>query len=125
MDSLSPNIFVQDINETIKFYHLLGFELVVTVPETGDNLVWAMMAKGNVTFMFQTMASLGEELPDVSRQDGGSLLLYIKLTGIRAFFESVKDLVPVLKGLETTFYGATEFSVKDNNNYVLTFAEDE
>jgi len=125
MESLSPNIFVKDINETIKFYQLLGFELVVTVPETGNNLVWAMMAKGNVTFMFQTMASLGEELPDVSRQDGASMLLYIKLKNIRTFFEGIKELVPVLKGLETTFYGATEFSIKDNNNYVLTFAEDE
>jgi uncharacterized glyoxalase superfamily protein PhnB len=125
MESLSPNIFVKDINETIKFYQLLGFELVVTVPETGNNLVWAMMAKGNVTFMFQTMASLGEELPDISRQDGASMLFYIKLKNIRTFFEGIKELVPVLKGLETTFYGATEFSIKDNNNYVLTFAEDE
>jgi uncharacterized glyoxalase superfamily protein PhnB len=125
MESLSPNIFVKDINETIKFYQLLGFELVVTVPETGNNLVWAMMAKGNVTFMFQTMASLGEELPDISRQDGASMLFYIKLKNIRTFFEGIKELVPVIKGLETTFYGATEFSIKDNNNYVLTFAEDE
>jgi uncharacterized glyoxalase superfamily protein PhnB len=125
MESLSPNIFVKDINETIKFYQLLGFSLVVTVPETGPDLVWAMMSKGNVTMMFQTMVSLGEQLPEISRQDGGSLLLYINVKGIRAFFESIKDLVPVLKGLETTFYGATEFSIKDNNNYVLTFAEDE
>lgn len=125
MDSLAPNIFVKDINATIKFYQLLGFNLVVTVPETGNDLVWAMMTKGNVTFMFQTFVSLGEELPDISRQDGGSLLLYIKLKGIRQFFDQIKDLVPVLKGLETTFYGATEFSIKDNNNYVLTFAEDE
>ncbi|WP_184545967.1 VOC family protein [Mucilaginibacter sp. FT3.2] len=125
MESISPNIFVKDINETIKFYQLLGFDLVVTVPETGNELIWAMMAKGNVTFMFQTMVSLGEELPDISRQDGASMLLYIKLKNIRTFYESIKDLVPVLKGLETTFYGATEFSIKDNNNYVLTFAEDE
>lgn len=125
MESLSPNIFVKDINETIKFYQLLGFSLVVTVPETGDNLMWAMMAKGNVTFMFQTFASLGEELPDISRQDGASMLLYIKLKTIRAFFEEIKDLVPVVKGLETTFYGATEFTIKDINNYLLVFAEDE
>jgi len=125
MESISPNIFVKDINETIKFYQLLGFDLVVTVPETGNELLWAMVAKGNVTFMFQTIVSLGEELPDISRQDGASMLLYIKLKNIRTFYESIKDLVPVLKGLETTFYGATEFSIKDNNNYVLTFAEDE
>ena len=29
------------------------------------------------------------------------------------------------KGLEKTFYGATEFSIIDNNDYLLTFAEQE
>jgi len=125
MESLSPNIFVTDINKTIEFYTLLGFEVAMSVPETGPDLVWAMMVKGNVSMMFQTMESLGEELPEIKRTDGGSLLLYIKLQGIRAFFEDIKDKVTVLKGLEKTFYGATEFSILDNNNYVLTFAEDE
>ena len=125
MENLSPNFFVKDINATISFYKLLGFTTIATVPETGDNLVWAMMMKGNVTVMFQTFESLAAELPNISRTDGGSLLLYIKLTDIRAFFEEVKDKVTILKGLEKTFYGATEFSILDNNNYVLTFAEDE
>jgi uncharacterized glyoxalase superfamily protein PhnB len=75
--------------------------------------------------MFQTYASLGDALPDVSRQDGGSLLLYIKLKNIRAFFDGLKDKMAVLQGLEKTFYGATEFSIREPNGYVLTFAEDE
>jgi uncharacterized glyoxalase superfamily protein PhnB len=125
MDSLSPNIFVNSMDETIAFYKSIGFQLVMTVPETGNELVWAMMVNGSVTFMFQTFASLGDELPDISRKNGASLLLYIKLKQIREFFELIKDKVKVLKGLETTFYGATEFSILDNNNYVLTFAEDE
>ena len=125
MESLSPNIFVNDINQTIAFYQSIGFQLVMTVPETGDDLVWAMLINDNVTFMFQTFESLGEELPAISRINGSSALLYIKLKKIRGFFELIKDKVTVLKGLETTFYGATEFSILDNNNYVLTFAEDE
>ena len=125
MESLSPNIFVYNMQETIVFYKSIGFELVMTVPETGDDFVWAMLVNGNVTFMFQTFESLGEELPAVSRQNGASQLLYIKLKKIREYFELLKDKVTVLKDLETTFYGATEFSILDNNNYVLTFAEDE
>src|SRR5882724_1643114 len=125
MDSLSPNLFVKDIRASIEFYKLLGFQLVVTVPEQDEgDPVWAMMACGDVNFMFQTFQSLGDTLPQISRQDGGSLLFYIKLKNIRAFFESVKDKVPVVHGLEKTFYGATEFSITDNNNYLLTFAED-
>ena len=125
MESLTPNIFVKNITETIDFYKSIGFQLVMTVPETGNELVWAMMMNGNVTMMFQTFASLGDELPVISRHNGGSLLLYIKLAKIREFFELIKDTVEVVKPLEKTFYGATEFSIVDNNNYLLTFAEDE
>ena len=125
MDSLSPNIFVDNMNETIDFYQSIGFQVVMTVPEAGEDFVWAMMSNGGVTVMFQTFGSLAEELPEISRNNGGSLLFYIKLKNIRAFFEEIKDKVKVLKGLEATFYGATEFSILDNNNYVLTFAEDE
>jgi uncharacterized glyoxalase superfamily protein PhnB len=124
MESLSPNIFVRDMNQTIDLYKTLGFELIMTVPETG-NFDWVMMKNGNVSFMFQTFSSVGESLPDVSRIDGGSLLLYIQLKNIRSFFESIKDKVTLISGLDKTFYGATEFSIRDNNGYVLTFAEDE
>lgn len=125
MESLSPNIFVKDIAATIAFYKQLGFEVTMSVPDTGNELVWAMLANGNVIIMFQTYESLANELPEISRQDGGSLLLYISLKDITAFYDSLKDKVKVLKGLEKTFYGATEFSILDNNNYVLTFAEHE
>lgn len=33
--------------------------------------------------MFQTFESLGDTLPAINRQDGGSLLLYIRLPRIR------------------------------------------
>src|SRR5205823_13323432 len=107
MDSLSPNIFVENMHETIDFYKSIGFQLVMTVPETGNDLVWAMMVNGEVSFMFQTFASLGSELPEINRKSGGSLLFYIKLKKIREFFELIKDKVKILKALETTFYGAT------------------
>ncbi len=124
MESLSPNIFVRDMNATIEFYKNLGFEKTMSVPETG-NYDWAMLSNGNVSFMFQTYGSLGEVLPEISRTGGGSLLFYIKLTGIRTFFEKIKGKAKVIVELNKTFYGATEFSIVDNNGYVLTFAEDE
>jgi uncharacterized glyoxalase superfamily protein PhnB len=126
MESLAPNVFTRNMQETIAFYKLLGFEVTMSVPENAqEDLVWAMMQNGNVTMMFQTLESLGESLPEISRKDGGSLLLYINLKNVRSFYESIKDKVKLLSGLDVTFYGATEFSILDNNNYVLTFAEHE
>jgi uncharacterized glyoxalase superfamily protein PhnB len=113
------------MNKSIAFYNQLGFEVTMTVPEQGD-LVWAMLINGGVTIMLQTFASMGDELPDIDRtKSGGTLLMYIKLKNIRTFFEQIKDKAEVVKGLEKTFYGATEFTVKDVDGYHLTFAEDE
>lgn len=124
MESISPNIFIKNIEETVGFYEQLEFTLTMKVPDDGK-MVWAMMTNGNVSFMFQTFESLGNDLPEISRQDGGSLLLYIKIKEIRQYHDRIKDKVDILKGLEKTFYGATEFSICDNNGYVLTFAEHE
>ena len=124
MESIAPNIFVKDINKTIAYYRQLGFNIIAKVPEDGE-IVWVMMTCGSVTFMFQTFESLGAEFPAISRQDGGSLLLYVQTKKIREFHDRVKDKVNVIKGLEKTFYGATEFSIQDINGYILTFAEDE
>ena len=125
MESLAPNIFTNNIQETIAVYTHLGFKVAMSVPEQGDELVWVMMVNGGVTLMFQTFDSLSDELPEINRTKGASLLLYVNIKDIRGFYESVKEKVKVLKGLEKTFYGATEFSILDNNNYVLTFAENE
>ena len=124
MDTISPNIFVRDITKTIEFYKQLGFKVITTVPPKGD-IVWAIMSCGTVTFMFQTFTSLGNDLPEITRQDGGSLLLYIQLKKIRKFYDQIQGKVNIVKGLEKTFYGATEFSILDINGYILTFAEDE
>ncbi len=124
METISPNIFVHDMQATIDFYSFLGYNTIAKVPDEGPS-VWVMMNNGQVNFMFQTFESLGDEMPQISRHNGGSLLLYIQVKAIRQFHEDIKDKVAVIKELEKTFYGATEFSIMDNNGYVLTFAEDE
>ena len=124
MESLTPEIFVHDMNATIAFYTMLGFKVDMSVPEKPPH-DWAMMSNGNAFIMFQTMASLGSEFPDIKRTNGGSMLLYVKMKNIREYFEQVKEKVNVAAELTKTFYGSTEFSIKDCNDYILTFAEDE
>ena len=122
MEKVSPNIYVRNIKQTIDFYKQLGFDVLTAVPDKG-NPVFVLMRCGAVTFMFQTFESIGNTLPLISRNDGGSLLLYIKVANISALFVKIKDKVTIVHGLEKTFYGATEFSIIDNNKYLLTFAE--
>ena len=126
MESLSPNLFVKDIRATLDFYKLLGFTLAMSVPgDNEDDLVWAMVTNGKVTIMFQSFKSIGDTLPQIRRQEGGPLLFYIKVQRIREFFETIREKTTLVHGLQKTFYGATEFSILDINDFMLTFAEDE
>ncbi|TDQ07154.1 VOC family protein [Pedobacter metabolipauper] len=123
MKSISPNIFINDLQATMTFYTKLGFTVTdeVTTPE-GEK-VFALMTNESVTIMFQTFASIEGKHPMVNRTAGGSLLFYISVNNIRQYYDDIKEHVTVLTGLEKTFYGATEFSLCDNNNYLLTFAK--
>ena len=123
MESLSPNMYVNDVKDTMDFYRKLGFNSIMTVPEGAEEPVWAMMQNGNVTIMFESIKNIDGQLPEISRQTGGALLLYIKVEDVNALFESVKDQVNVLKEPHNTFYGATEFMIQDCNGFVLTFAD--
>ncbi len=123
METISPNIFVRDISKTIEYYKILGFTVTATVPDE-KNPIWVMMACGNINFMFQTFESLGNELHAISRTDGGSLLLYIQVKNILDLYSRLKNKTEIIKDLEKMFYGATEFSIRDINGYILTFAED-
>lgn len=123
MKSISPNIFVNDLEDTTNFYTKLGFNLTDEVTTAEGEKVFAMMTSGSITFMFQTFASIEGKHPMVSRTGRGSLVLYIGIDKIREYYDHIKEQVMVLTGLKKTFYGATEFSICDNNNYLITFAE--
>ena len=53
--------------------------------------------------------------------------VFVWVNGVKDFHKELIDKKYKYNrpGLEKTFYGATEFSILDNNGYVLTFAEDE
>ncbi len=124
METLTPNIFVKSMNETVQFYKMLGFEVTMSVPDV-EEYVWCMMSKGKANIMFQSFESLGDDLPQIKRTEGAPLLFYFKMGDLMNFFNELKNKVNILKDPEVTFYGSNEFSILDNNGFILTFAEDE
>jgi uncharacterized glyoxalase superfamily protein PhnB len=122
--SLTPNLMVNDITYTIKFYkESLGFELVQTVPEEVP-FVWAMMKKEGMEIMFQTRESLIADLPTFETiKPGASLTLFVKVNGIESIYEKLQNKVQIVSELKETFYAMKEFTFKDCNGYILTFAE--
>jgi|GraSoiStandDraft_36_1057302.scaffolds.fasta_scaffold865606_1 uncharacterized glyoxalase superfamily protein PhnB len=124
LKKLTPNLMVEDVNRTVAFYQeVLGFELLTSVPEEGQ-LAWAMLKRAGVELMFQTRASLTEELPGLRGKDiGGTFTLYIDVEDIQGLYAAIRDKVTVVVDMHTTFYGAREITIEDCNGYILTFAE--
>ncbi|MBM4387800.1 MAG: VOC family protein [Deltaproteobacteria bacterium] len=124
LKKLTPNLMVFNVNSTVEFYRdILGFELVMTVPEKGL-FDWAMVRLGAVEIMFQSRSSLSQEIPIMNiRETGGSLTFYIEMAGLDELYAGIKSKLPIVYDLHKTFYGMREFSIKDINGYILTFAE--
>ena len=127
LNSLTPNLMVNDVEETIEFYtDILGFTLLMTVPETGK-LDWAMVKRNDVVIMFQTKKSLASGLPRLAgEKPGGGLTFYIKVDRVTELHEELfNNEVEIISDLESTFYNTVEFSIVDVNGYVLTFSEEQ
>ncbi len=122
---LTPNMMVEDVNTTIDFYRdVLGFELVVNVPEEGA-FDFALVRRDGVEVMFQSRASLAADLPAfAARPAGGALtFFYLDVEGVEALYEQLRTRTTVVKDLHETFYGTREFAVEDCNGFILAFAE--
>ena len=124
LKKLTPNLMVEDVNETVTFYQdVLGFALLASVPEEGQ-FNWAMMQHDAVEIMFQSRASLTEDVPLFKdKAIGGSLTLYIDVEDIKGLYGQVQNRVAILHEMSTTFYGTREFTIQDCNGYGLTFAQ--
>ena len=137
INTLTPNFAVADIRQTVQFYcENLGFELVMAVPETQDGIdqklseskeyVYAMLKKDDIELMFQRIDSFQEDvfLTDKFSVVGASVSFYMQGKGIEAFFEELKNKNIQVSELKLTWYGIKEFYIKDNNGYILGFAEE-
>lgn len=53
-ETITTNIMVENVKETIEFYQSqLGFQKVLSVPEDGSSLNFAIVKKDNISIMFQ------------------------------------------------------------------------
>jgi uncharacterized glyoxalase superfamily protein PhnB len=120
---ITPVLLAQEIEPCIKFWvERLGFEKTIEVPE-GEKLGFAMLQKGGVELMYQSYASVEKDnaaVAELARK--GPSFLFVEVDNLDAVIAATQG-APVVVPVRTTFYGATEISVKDPAGHVVTFAE--
>jgi len=120
---ITPILFAEEVEPCVKFWvDRLGFEKTTEVPD-GDHLAFAMLQKGNVELMYQSYASAEKDVAAVSRLvRNGPTFLYVEVENLDATIAAVSG-AEIVMPKRTTFYGATEISVKDPAGHFLTFAQ--
>ena len=113
---------VENVAETIKFYEeKLGFKKILSVPEEGTILNFAIVGKDNITIMFQEQQNLMEEYPSLKIEKiKPTFTLFITVQNVLELCEKLKGEVEFAKELHQTFYGKDEFAIFDNNRNILT-----
>lgn len=129
ISSIAPILVVDAVEPCLPFWtDRLGFEAVATVPH-GDSLGFAMLARDGVTVMYQSRASVDEDLGEAAP---GQIGLGSELAGsTTTLFVTVESLDPVLEVLEDaevvvprrqTFYGMDEVFVRAPCGTLVGFA---
>lgn len=123
-ETVTTNIMVKNVKETIAFYEdTLGFQKVLSVPDNGDILNFAILAKDKISIMFQEQQNLSEEYPTLKCDEiKPSFTLFITVSDVASLYEELKDKVQIAKPLHKTFYGKDEFALFDNNGNILTIS---
>ena len=136
VETLVPNLMVENITETVDFYiNKLGFELNMSVTadksgfhdqlQTEHEYIWAQLKSGSIEIMLQRRDSFEEDVSVLQGAIiGAAATIYMRVKGVESLYQkySMAD-INIVKPLQTAWYGMKEFYVKDNNGYVLCFAE--
>jgi catechol 2,3-dioxygenase-like lactoylglutathione lyase family enzyme len=126
LNKLTPNLVVSNVERSLAFYRdVLGFTVETTVPDASP-YVFAIVRSGPVEIFLNAPEPAMAEYPAFKdRPIGGTLTLFIEVTGVRALYEALAARVTIVMPLEKKWYGVTEFAFADPDGYLITFAERE
>jgi uncharacterized glyoxalase superfamily protein PhnB len=125
MKKLTPVFVVDRIEPCLDFWvGRLDFEKTVELPE-GESIGFVILSRGNVEIMYQSRESLEKDLPalaELPRGSGFSGGTYIEVSNIDEVLQRLAGWDQVVP-MRTTFYGATEFGVREPGGNVIIFAQ--
>ncbi len=122
--SLTPVFIVESVESCLAFWvDRLGFVAENQVPGPDGKLIFASAKKDGIEVMYQTRASVLAERPDATAElTGNSTVLFLQVDDLDAAERAMKG-APVVKARHTTFYGSTEFYVREPGGNVVGFAK--
>lgn len=126
LQALAPVLIVDDVDAAVAFWTgRLGFTKENEVPGAGGKLAFASVKKDGIEIMYQSRASVVAESPAQAKElDGRSVALFIMVPSLRDLdvIERQTTGAPVVKPRADTFYGTTEFYIREPGGNVVGFS---
>ncbi len=115
-----PTFLVPDVAATARWYaDHLGFRTAGTFPKQ-EPYAYASLQRDGAEIMLLSLP--GYEKPDLSgKRPAGLWDAYLRMNGVHALYETVREEAFVQMPLKHQPYGDWEFEVRDPNGYVLVF----
>jgi hypothetical protein len=114
-ERIVPMIHVPDVKATADWYASIGFKLVRCNEEEGE-MNWALLSLGSSELMLQA----GGKPSAAQRRE---VDLYVHTDNLVALHARISGHVEMIEGLHDTFYGMSEFIIRDINGFWLTFGQ--
>jgi uncharacterized glyoxalase superfamily protein PhnB len=126
LTALAPVLIVETVEPSVEFWSdRLGFTKENEVPGPDGKLIFASVKKDGIEIMYQTRASVIADDPSSAAElTGRSTALFITVPTLNDL-ETVERLTkgaPVVKPRHDTFYGTTEFYIREPGGNVVGFS---
>ena len=119
---ITPVLFVMEIEPVLPFWvDKLGFNKAIEVPH-GNKIGFVALQKGSSEVMYQSYASLEDDMPLIAETRKGPTFLYIEVDNLDAVLQALKDS-KIVQPERTAFYGMREVGFQEPGGHYVTFAQ--
>jgi hypothetical protein len=119
---ITPVLFVEEIETVLPFWvDKLGFTKTIEVPH-GSKIGFVALQKGDTEVMYQSYASVADDMPLLAQTRKGPTFLYIEVDNLDAVLSALKDS-KIVQPERTAFYGMREVGFQEPGGHYVTFAQ--
>jgi len=119
---ITPVLFVKEIEPVLPFWvDKLGFTKTIEVPH-GNKIGFVALQKGSTEVMYQSYASVEEDMPLIAETRKGPTFLYIEVDNLDAVRNALKG-AKIVQPERTAFYGMREIGFQEPGGHYVTFAQ--
>jgi uncharacterized glyoxalase superfamily protein PhnB len=119
---ITPVLFVKEIEPVLPFWvDKLGFTKAVEVPH-GNKIGFVALQKGSTEVMYQSYASVEEDMPLIAETRKGPTFLYIEVDNLDAVRNALKG-AKIVQPERTAFYSMREIGFQEPGGHYVTFAQ--